>query len=241
MNRAFTFHILDSVDSTNNYAMAKLREGLAESGTAWFALQQTAGRGQRGRTWHSNNGENILMSLLVRPDKAFSPKPFVFHMAVALEIRDFIAEKTGVLATIKWPNDIYINDRKAGGILVESIYRGMDWQWAVVGIGINVNQISFPDDGFRAISFNQITGTTFDPIELGKELQQKLIIAWMNAVENQESIFYKYQQHLFKKGEVVCFNTPKGSFSTRINGVDDQGRLITDAGVFLNEEISWVL
>ena len=149
----FNFHVIQQVDSTNKYAMEKVSEGMAQHLDAWFAIEQTEGKGQRGKTWLSNPGENITFSVVIRPQQCFQNKLYVFNAFITLVCRDFISRILKLDVQIKWPNDLFINDRKSGGILIENRYVGDYWKWAIVGIGINVNQVHFPENLFEATSF----------------------------------------------------------------------------------------
>jgi BirA family biotin operon repressor/biotin-[acetyl-CoA-carboxylase] ligase len=113
--------ILESVDSTNNYAMAKVRTGLAKHGDGYFAMAQVSGKGQRGKTWVTEPGTNIILTLVMQPSALQLTQQFQFSAAIALAVHDFFAFYAGDETTIKWPNDIYWRDRKAGGILIENI------------------------------------------------------------------------------------------------------------------------
>src|ERR1700730_10313043 len=134
---------LESVDSTNNYAMARIHEGMASDGLVCLARHQWAGKGQRGKTWLSEPGQNLIMSLVIEPTPLILTQQFLLSAAVALGIMDLIAVLVKNGWSIKWPNDIYWNDRKAAGILVESVIQGGNWRFAVAGIGMNLNQWSF--------------------------------------------------------------------------------------------------
>ncbi|MEO5683451.1 MAG: biotin--[acetyl-CoA-carboxylase] ligase [Chitinophagaceae bacterium] len=113
--------ILESVDSTNNYAMAMARTGLAKHGDAFFARVQINGKGQRGKTWLTEPGANIILTVVLRTAALKLEQQFQFSAAVALAVHDFFAGYAGDETSIKWPNDIYWRDRKAGGILIESV------------------------------------------------------------------------------------------------------------------------
>lgn len=240
MSAQFTFHLLDSVDSTNNYAMEQIRAGLAQNGMAWQTRQQTAGRGQRGRAWHSSISDSILLSIALQPGAVFLSSPFLFNMAVSLVCRDFLAELCEADVAIKWPNDLYVNDRKAGGLLIENIYRGQTWQWAVVGIGINVNQHNFPIHAPKAVSLHQLVGRYFDPVALGRDLHLKMLAMLNNWNLNQEETSGRYHQHLYKINETVALATENNTISAQILGVDANGQLMTDAGIFRNGEVKFV-
>ena len=140
MNEGSFFTILDTVDSTNNYAMARIDDGLAKHGMVWFANEQTAGKGQRGKEWASEKGKNIAMSLVLSPEQLKLTSQFHLSAAVALACFEFLSGYIDGEAKIKWPNDLFWRDRKAGGILIENKLQGKTWKWAVVGIGININQ-----------------------------------------------------------------------------------------------------
>ncbi len=150
--------ILESVDSTNNYAMAMVQKGVANSGDAVFAMEQSSGKGRRGKTWKSQRGENILLTVLAQMQWLPVQEQFRLSMAVALACHDFFSQYIKENIKIKWPNDIFINDSKAGGILIENVVKGNLWQWAIIGIGLNINQEDFEKDILKAISLKQITG-----------------------------------------------------------------------------------
>jgi BirA family biotin operon repressor/biotin-[acetyl-CoA-carboxylase] ligase len=109
--------ILPSIDSTNNYAMGQANAGLAGHGTVYFALEQTAGKGQRGKSWITTVGENIMMSVVIEPQSLKINDQFLLSAAIALGCYDFFKSYAGDEISIKWPNDIYWRDRKAGGYL----------------------------------------------------------------------------------------------------------------------------
>ena len=133
-----TIDILEQTDSTNNRA-AESRYG---AGDVVIAERQEAGRGQRGNSWSSTPGENLTFSVVLRPDFLPAERQFRISKAVALAVADTIAE-AGLRPAIKWPNDIYIGDRKVTGILIENDLMGPYLSRSVIGIGLNVNQTRF--------------------------------------------------------------------------------------------------
>ena len=144
-----SFIELQSVDSTNNYAMARVAEGVAQHGSAYFAHEQTAGKAQRGKIWISEKGANIMMSMVIKPLFLQPSEQFKLSACVAVALHDFLKRYAGEQTKIKWPNDIYWRDRKAAGILIENVISTGklaigNWQWAIVGIGVNLNQVDFP-------------------------------------------------------------------------------------------------
>lgn len=163
------FHVLATIDSTNNYAMAQVNAGPVADGSTWFAMEQTAGKGQRGKQWLSEPGENIMLTTVLQPALAL-PQQFMLSVAVALGAYDFFLKYAGDDTRIKWSNDIYWRDRKAGGILIENVLRGNIWQYAIAGIGININTPHFPASLINPVSLRQITGKNWDSLELAHDL-----------------------------------------------------------------------
>lgn len=240
-----SFTILDSVDSTNNYAMASMHEGMAKNGDCFFAITQTAGKGQRGRQWQSGEGKNIALSIVIEPFTAKLLQQFHLSALIALAGFDLFSHFAGDETTIKWPNDIYWRDRKAGGILIENVLRGNEWKWSIVGIGININQTMFDPSLHNPVSLKQITGKDFDVVVLAKELH-RLVLKRINefSEENYTLILKEYNQYLYKLNEKVKLKRGNKVFETLIKGVSAHGQLHTaDAmdNYFDFGEIEWVL
>ncbi|MEJ7609737.1 MAG: biotin--[acetyl-CoA-carboxylase] ligase [Ferruginibacter sp.] len=222
------FSILDSVESTNNYATGQAHAGLARHGQAWFAREQLSGRGQRGKTWNSAPGENIIMSLAIRPDTVFKAVPFLLSIFTANVCREFFAAHAGEDVTVKWPNDIYSRDRKTGGILIENIYKGTEWSWAIIGIGININQTVFDPALTHATSLAQITGKKYDVVLLAKQLHGMLTDkTTLLKAENISAQLDLYNAHLYQKDQTVKLKKGNAVFETEIIGVNRYGQLLT--------------
>ncbi len=237
------FTILDTVDSTNNYAMQQVHDGLAKHGMAWFATEQTAGKGQRGKNWASEKGKNIAMSLVFEPGQLKITSQFHLSAAIALAVFKFLKTYTGDEIKIKWPNDLYWRDRKAGGILIENKLQGKLWKWAVVGIGININQTEFDKDLLNPVSLKQITGKTFNVIDLARELQS-LIMKDLATGKTLNEILEEYNEHLYKINQLVTFRKAGVKFDTVIKEVSTQGKLVTVDAIereFDFGEVEWVL
>ena len=237
------FTVLASVDSTNNYAMAQVHAGLAKHGAAWFAREQHAGRGQRGKQWATQPGENIILSTVIEPFLLVQQQ-FLLSAAIALACYRFFSNYAGDETKIKWPNDLYWRDRKAGGILVENVLKGQDWKFAIVGMGININQTSFPEHLLNPVSLKQITGKTFDPLNLAKELCLK-IDEVLNEMKSggPENIIQQYNTVLYKRNEKVKLKKSIAVFETIIREVKSDGLLITEDTMersFDFGEVEWV-
>lgn len=200
-------HYLPTVDSTNIYATGLIEDGLAQHGDVVWALDQTAGKGQRGKKWETRPGDNVMMSLIVQPNKALAAFPAHLNMIVAATIaRYFETLDPDWKVCVKWPNDIYVNDKKAVGILIENIFRGMNWMHAVIGIGINVNQEAFPEELNNAISLKMASGRSLDLFELINDIRNGML---------NELIYYSpasfiqtlkaYNEHLYLRGQQLTF------------------------------------
>jgi BirA family biotin operon repressor/biotin-[acetyl-CoA-carboxylase] ligase len=240
-----TFIQLIEVESTNNYAMGQVQAHLAGHGSAWFANTQTAGKGQRGKAWLSEPGENIILSCAIDPKPLTFNRAFILSMAVALGSHDFFSGVAGDEAKIKWPNDIYWKDRKAGGILIENILRGQEWKYAIAGIGLNINQVNFPPDLPNPVSLRQVTGKKFDAASLARELCTCLDNRWQQVVTGDTTnMLNEYCQRLYKLNEVVTFKKVNAVFTAKIIGVNERGELLVKTGEQTSipfGEVEWVL
>lgn len=238
------FTILYNVESTNNYAMQQVHAGLAKHGQAWYAHEQWGGKGQRGKLWKSSVGENVLLSIAIQPNAMFNVKPFLLSALVASVCRDCFAEIAGQYTKIKWPNDIYWRDRKAGGILIENIFKGKDWQWAIIGIGINVNQMVFDEQVGNATSLKIITENENNPILLARKIQ-KVILEKLKQINAIDLNFYldSLNDFLFKKNETVYLKKDHAVFATKIIAINEYGQLLTEdviERIFEVGEVEWV-
>ena len=133
---------LERVDSTNDEARRHISE--IDNLSVVSALEQTKGRGQRGNTWLSMPGENLTFSLIVKDFRIKANEQSAISQATALSLTKLLG-RYGIEARIKWPNDIYAGDNKICGILIENSLKGMEIDWSIIGIGLNVNQTSFPE------------------------------------------------------------------------------------------------
>jgi len=223
---------LSLVDSTNIYAMEQVKQGLASSGSCYFAHFQTRGKGQFTKFWESETSQNILSSYVLALEGANPTQQFGFSVAISLGLYDFFNSIAGEETSIKWPNDLYWRDRKAGGILIENLLRGSEWTWSIIGIGINVNQTQFSKEVPNPVSLKQITGKSFDPIELTSSLSKCLSIRlneWQ--LGNLDAMLLAYNSHLYKLGSTVKFKNKNIHFSGIVKGVNKQGQLIIDQGI----------
>lgn len=237
------FIVLSEVDSSNNYAMAQVHAGLAKHGSTWLALHQTAGKGQRGKRWMNDPGMSVLMSIILEPKLLRINKTFDLSALVSLSCYEFFKKYTGSQVAIKWPNDIYWCDRKAGGILIENVIRGSEWLFAVAGIGLNINQQTFDPALPNPVSLFQITGLKTDVQEAGKEICAFLQKNTELYQQGRLSVLDEMNQLLYKRNEKVKLRKGNIIFETTIAGVNEFGQLITSDSIertFDHGEIEWV-
>src|SRR5664279_4885236 len=236
--------ILEKVDSTNNYAMAMVQKGEAVSSSGVFAKEQTAGKGRRGKAWKSKSGENVILTVTEQMQWLPVQHQFQLSAVAALACFDFVSTYIKENIKIKWPNDIFINNRKAGGILIENVIKGNLWQWAIIGTGLNITQQNFEKDELKATSLHQITGGHYDVVQLSHELHE-MVLKRLDVLQLGEisKMLGEYNENLFCRNNTVRLKKGNVVFETKIERVAASGNLITQDALersFGFDEIQWV-
>lgn len=227
-----SFQIISQTESTNKYATGLLHKGMAGHGLAVFALEQTAGRGRRGKKWLSEAGQNIVLSIVLQPFASSGLPLFAINIAASLACIDLLWPIVKDTVRIKWPNDIFLYDRKAAGILAENTFSGANWQWCVAGIGMNINQTHFETDARSPVSLKMVTGKDFDVIGLARELHRHVLQRFNQLnPEMYPSLVQEYNTHLYGRDRLVKLKSAGKIFKTKICGVSPDGVLQT-ADVF---------
>lgn len=240
----YPFIELHSVDSTNNYAMGMVHAGMAQHGTIVFAHEQTNGRGQRNKNWHSKKNNNIALSIILEPKDLTISQLFLLSMAVAIGTKNLFNSYADGDTKIKWPNDIYWRDRKAAGILIENVLQGNQWKYAIAGIGLNVNQTDFEELQMKAVSLKQITGEDHDPVRLAKELCVDLDEQFNKLNFHRDEISEEYKTSLYKLNETVRFKKENRIFNAVVKNVTVTGQLVVQHAVeeiFEVGEVEWLI
>ena len=192
---------IDETHSTSSL----LRETYDDSLPHLFTIRtdfQTAGRGQAGNSWESEKGKNLLFSTLLRYPEVEAANQWRLSMLVAVAVREAIASILSPLAsrlspiTIKWPNDIYYNDQKLVGILIENTLSGRQIAYTIAGVGINVNQTQWLSNAPNPVSMKQITGEEYDV--------ENLLNAFLEAIQrwekaSTEQLREEYIKHLYRR------------------------------------------
>ena len=180
-----------------------------------YAGYQTAGRGQTGNSWESEEGKNLLCSILLPPNKNL----YFLNIAVGVAMIRVIGEDF----TIKWPNDIYYGDKKAAGILVENAIIGNEIRYSIAGIGLNVNQTTFVSDAPNPISLKQIRGHEYDIEGLMNQLLEA-VHSVLN--EPEQEVWSYYKSHLYRREGYWPYEDKKGRFEAAIQDVLPTGEIV---------------
>ena len=215
----------ETIDSTNNEAVRQLNT--APHGSVWAARFQTAGRGQKGNKWESAAGENLMFSILLRPEFLPAERQFLISEISALAVCDLLAS-LGVKASIKWPNDIYAGDKKIQGMLVEHFLNGAQLSASVVGIGLNLNQKHFASDAPNPGSVWLETGLRHEPETALTELLALLYAYYCRLQAGAwASIEEAYQAKLYRRDRWATYMrcVTGNPFEGCIRGIDAYGRL----------------
>lgn len=216
---------LDSVSSTNSYASKLLKEEKPVEGTIIIADDQVSGKGIGSNSWESEKGKNLTFSLILYPDFLDVSKQFMISKVIALGIQKYLAFKTRHIS-IKWPNDIYYNDKKIAGILIENSVTGSKINYTIVGIGININQTEFLSNAPNPISLKQILG---DDSYLKDELVELVyhLSKYYNRLKYKHirEIDREYLLNLYKYKVWSDYKNQDMLFRGKITGVNEFGHL----------------
>ena len=237
----------NSLRSTNRFATKLLSKTCPRPGTVISAVNQSAGEGQYGREWFGSKGKNLYSSVILLP-KIPPSQQFLINAFVSLAVRDAISVLIRRNATIKWPNDIYVGDRKVAGILIQNTISANAIQSTVAGIGINVNETNFPDSLSTATSLSLECGGFIALHSVFTQLLEELNEWQKRAVTLPLATLRRhYEKHLYKIERTVGFInlSNQEEFEGRIKGVDDYGRLLVQVGnqskTFMHGEIKQII
>ena len=220
---------LATTASTNQVASDLIISDVPPEGFLVIADEQTEGRGQQGNRWETEPGKNLTFSFILYPTFLNARYPFDLNIAVSLGISDTLRVYCGEDLTIKWPNDIFNNDKKLGGVLIENTMHGNRIASSVVGIGINVNQILFSEAIGNPTSLTLILKRkiTVEPLlnDLLGNIERRYfqLKTGMTDALREEYISRLYLYHTWH-----LFSTDEGKFKARIQGVSLEGRLILE-------------
>ena len=221
---------LPETGSTNTYAIGLLSKQRPDEGCVVITDYQTQGKGTDSNTWESEKGKNLTFSLILYPDFK-ADHQFLLNKAISLAICDFLhAELPHNDITIKWPNDIYIGDKKVCGILIQNSVIGNHRDYVVVGIGLNVNQTIFTSDAPNPISLKMVTGKDYDLDELLQKLLKFIFEKYAQVKpETSRKIENDYFKKLYRLMEWREYILKDAITSARIIGTNSYGQLELEA------------
>lgn len=233
---------LAQTPSTNNYARELIQQHLAQPNLVITTAHQTQGKGQFGKTWISEPNKNITLSILVLINETQLLQPFVLLVKVALGVRAYIQSHCQQAVFIKWMNDIYCNDKKAAGILLETVNHASNpnLKWMIIGVGVNVNQEDFGELNTKATSLSQLTQKTYDLKAERENLVNSILKFWEE--ENANLMVTAYNNHLYQKNHLVRFKKENIAFKAIVKEVTLQGELCVENSMwqkFAFGEVVW--
>lgn len=226
------FLFLDEAASTNSYLMEMLQQdrNLPQL-FAVVARNQTQGRGQRGNSWYTSAGKNLTFSFLIRngyiaPQDQYAVSELVAY-GLLKTIARYLQEDQAYKLKIKWPNDIYYEDKKIAGILIEHSITGEQIDYSVAGIGLNLNEESFPADIPNPISLKQITGESYDPDEVLRRLMKRYgFMIEEFLLGNYAEVHREYMRRLYRRRGLHPFTDTQGHFLASIKDVLPTGQIV---------------
>ena len=239
------------IDSTNDEAARLLenieKEDVTKKSFVVRADFQTDGRGQRGNVWTSNNAENLMFSYVFFPDNFLASNQFLILQAAALSVAEYLETKGIDDVKIKWPNDIYCGMKKICGMLIENAITGRFLKHCIIGIGINVNQKTFPENLPNPVSMTLLTKNNYN---LNEEFNNILdiITKKINSVDvDHQKIKQDYLKKLLGLNKTLIYRSNGNFFKGIIKSVDNHGFLSVEnqdtgiVGVYDFKEIELVI
>ncbi|MDE6651219.1 MAG: biotin--[acetyl-CoA-carboxylase] ligase, partial [Paramuribaculum sp.] len=220
---------VDEAGSTNSVLADMSRQGVACDGDVLAARAQSAGRGQRGNSWESEPGANLTFSMLFSGRGYDVSRNFMVSEAVALAVADVVAEEicgSGERVCVKWPNDIYVGDRKVCGILIENVLSGRTVERCIAGIGLNINQKQFVSDAPNPVSLFQIDGKERSVEDTLVRLTGRIL----EYMEEVESLHSRYMSRLWRKDGFYPYddNLRGERVEARIADVLPEGQIVLE-------------
>ncbi len=220
--------ILPHCHSTNRVAVKMVTHAKPPEGTIVLTENQTSGKGQRGNQWESESSQNLTFSIIFYPGFLFIKDQFYLNMIASLAVVDALKIFIANRIKVKWPNDVYVNDKKICGILIENTLKGTVIEHSVVGIGLNVNQSEFSIE--KATSMADLTLISYDLNDVFNQvilsIEKYYLLLRQGGLKSirqvyLENLYWMNEMHLFESNEI---------FSGQIVDIDEVGRLIVESG-----------
>ena len=236
--------IYNSLDSTNKEAHRLLAQGFVENGLTLVARHQIDGRGQFGRAWVSEPDNHLAMTIIHQPAKMNTSELPSLGMKVSLGIAEAIKQiDPDLRPLIKWPNDIYVNGKKLSGILIENSLSGAYVQNSIIGIGMNINETTFPAELPNAVSLFMLTHQVHDIISIAEIIREHVLRMLQSPPADWKTI---YDDSIYGKEKTHSFESANDKFNAIVQGVSMDGALILhvengEVRSYLSHEVKWIL
>ena len=237
---------IGETDSTNLYLRKLLNESDLPNFFCVSTDFQTNGRGQQGTVWESNRGENLLFSFLIHSEKIPLNQQFLLSEIVSIGMCNAL-KYSNLDTKIKWANDIFYQDKKLAGILIETIIAGGKMKYAIVGVGLNVNQTEFSENLPNAISLRQIFGKELDKQTILENILTEISVLFENFdLKNSDDFQKKYFELLYRNSGYHLFEEKNDKFYAKILSVAPDGclKLLTDNNLeksFYFKEVKFII
>ncbi len=223
-----TFFHHEELISTNGLAKEMIKKKNAKDGYVVISDYQKGGKGQAGNQWESEKGKNILMSVIFFPNFLEVREQFNLSICTSLALADLISS-IGLYPKIKWPNDIYVSNKKIAGLLIELSTQAHIIKDAVIGIGFNVNQMHFNDYQVHPVSLKMLTGISYPLRKIAIDIFERLEIFYRKLEEgNHQELKNLYLSQLYKSNEQLIFKANGRIFPAIIKDVEDSGQLVIE-------------
>ncbi len=219
---------LETIDSTNEFLHYLLNSGECQDGTLVVAKEQTAGKGLAENKWESEPGKNLTLSIFHVPFYISPADQFLLNITVALAVREFVAALVPTRnVTVKWPNDVYIDDGKVAGILIQNAVTGIHFTHSIIGIGININQIRFRSSAPNPVSVIHYLQKELD-LEESLNLLTAIIDLKFNMLQSgqHEKLREEYLWNLYRLGKLHGYRINGILQVARITGITNFGQLM---------------
>ena len=249
MKMKFNIRNIDKLESTNSYAQNLLENGDLRHGDVISCYHQENGKGQGENFWESERGSNITISIALQHLVIHPSQQFMITQLVSLALVDVIEQYvTKEDVKIKWPNDIYIADKKIAGILIQNFIKGEEIECSIVGIGVNVNQKEFYSDAPNPVSIVHHSNKKIDLKQFLDQLLDRIDVYYEfhKQMINVQDLKSKYIDKLFRFNIWATYSDGNNNFQGKIIDIDDFGRLVVKMKdgrekIFMFKEIEFVL
>ena len=227
---------IEETDSTNRW--------MKENGTGEMVVvadYQTAGKGCGSNSWEAERGQNLLFSVMIHPKSLQAKNQFIITQVISVALCKTLDRYVQSQISIKWPNDIYVGDKKVCGVLIENRLQGRMIKDTIIGIGLNVNQTEFKSDAPNPVSLKQLIGKDID-----REEVLNTFIEQLNETVKSATIIADYKARLYRREGKHLFMTKNTTFKASIVDVKDDGRLMLEdekgvAHLFRFKEVQFVI